>query len=101
MHLINRSRHKRQTSRLVNCVNELLLLGCQLRSRPLHFDCQETAGLGYATDDVGHTSGVSRDAATIRFSNARVLMLAAGDSAKAEVVQNLFFDVLFDKGRLY
>jgi hypothetical protein len=40
------------------------------------------------------------DVATVRLPDAGVLMLVAGDAAKAEVVQDLLLDVLFENGSL-
>jgi hypothetical protein len=37
---------------------------------------------------------VGRDVTGVRFSDAGVLVLVAGDSAKAEVIKDLLLDVL-------
>jgi hypothetical protein len=42
---------------------------------------------------------VGRDVAAIRFSNAGVLVLVAGDTLPPEIVQDLLLDVLFENGR--
>jgi hypothetical protein len=51
-YLLHAPRHKRQPARLVNRVNELLLLRRRLPSRPLHLDCQKPASLRNTTNDV-------------------------------------------------
>jgi len=64
-------RHKRHSPCLVNGVDELLLLRRQLVAGSLHLNCQKSAGLRYAADDVGNASRVGRDIATVRFSGYR------------------------------
>lgn len=98
LHFLHRPRHKSQAARRVNRVNELLLLGRGLPARPLHLNCQEPASFRNATDDVRNAAGVRGDVAPIRFSNAGVLVLVAGDAAKAEIVEDLLLDVLFENG---
>ena len=93
-------RHKGQPARLVDGVNELQLLRRRLPSRPLHLDCQKTARLRHAADDVRNAAGVRRDVATVRLADAGVLVLVAGDAAKTEVVQYLLLNVLFENGNL-
>jgi len=41
---------------------------------------------------------VGRDVAAVRFSDAGILVLVAGDAAEAEVVEDLLLDVLFENG---
>ena len=65
---------------------------------PLHLDGQKPAGLGNTANDVGDAAGVRGDVATIPLSDARVLVLVAGDAAPSQVVQNLLLDVLFGNG---
>ena len=93
-------RHKRQATRRVNRVDELLLLGRRLSSRPLYFYGQEPASFRHATDDVRNSAGVRGDVAAIRLSDAGVLVLVAGDAAKTEEVEDLLLDVLFENGSL-
>jgi hypothetical protein len=45
-------RHKRQPTHRVDNVNELLLLGRQLSSRPLHLDCEVAPLFGNTANDV-------------------------------------------------
>ena len=103
LHLLHTPRHKRQSPRLVNRVDKLLLLRRRLvarpLARPLHLDGQKTAGRRYAANNVGNASGVAGDITAIRFSDAGVLVLVSGDAAKAEVVKDLLLDVLFENGR--
>lgn len=99
LHLLHTPRHERQSPRLVNRVDKLLLLGRRLIPWPLHFDCQKATGLRQTTNYVGNASGVGRDVAAIRFSNAGVLVLVAGDTLPPEIVQDLLLDVLFENGR--
>ena len=98
MDFFHRISHKRQPARLVDGVNELLLLGRRLSSRPFHLDCQEPACLRNATDNVGNAASVRGDVGAVGLPYAGVLVLVAGDAAKAEVVENLLLDVLFEDG---
>jgi hypothetical protein len=43
---------------------------------------------------------MGRDIAAVRFPDAGVLVLVAGDAAEAEIVQYLLLDMLFENGRL-
>ena len=97
-HLLHTPRHKRQSPRRVNHVYKLLLLDGRLILRPLHLDCQKPAGLGQAADNVGNAARVGGNIAAVRFSDAGVLVLVAGDAFEAQIVQYLLLDVLFEDG---
>ena len=91
--------HKRQSPRLVNGVDKLLLLRRRLVPRPLHFDCQKAAGLRQTADDIGNASRVAGNIRPVQLSDAGVLVLVAGDVAEAEIVEDLLLDVLFENRR--
>src|SRR5258708_7761555 len=63
-------RNERESSGVVNGVNELLLLRRRLPTRLLHLNCQKAPSLWQTTDDVGNASGVCGDVGAVRLTDA-------------------------------
>ncbi len=65
---------------------------------PLHLDGQKPAGLGNTANDVGDAAGVRGYVGPVALHYAGVLVLVAGDTFPAQVVEDLFLNVLFEDG---